>query len=164
MLQNRLRLLAFIPLILALGACNHDNDSNSDEDARFLVEMVVSDTFDNETNVFAIGQQIKFALSLTNEGSAAQDLSFGRCPANITIEIEGGAEVWHLSNDAFCSGVIETVTLNPGDTHEEIWVWDQEGDDDNQVAQGDYVVTAWFQNAIEDELYGEDVTANLEIQ
>jgi hypothetical protein len=164
MLKTISRVLILSVAALVLSACYDDDDYADDdydnEDAELSVELEITDNADNPAMVFDEGDQIKFTLSITNEGSETETLTFDdSCIADISIRPEGEEAVFRLTNAIVCAPANQYLTLEAGETEEFFYEWDQVTDDATpaQVDPGNYIVTVWFGNSSGD-TYGDEVS------
>jgi hypothetical protein len=167
--QKISRFLILLAVMLVLTACYDDDDYDDDyddEDAELSVDLAITDVDDNPAMVFDEGDQIKFTLSITNEGSETETLTFGDgCVADISIRPEGEDVVFRLTNTIVCMPTVQYITLEPGETEDYFYVWDQVTDDVTpvQVDAGTYIVTVWFGDSSGD-TYGDEVSDVFQIQ
>jgi hypothetical protein len=141
-----LLLLVIVSVILWLG-CKDTDSASTPSPTSFPLEL----KFDVPADV-EVGEDVPFRLSVTNVSGEELELGLGglveggyRGSFNLFIEDAKGQEITcNLCANRPAPAVLSPRTLQPGETLEFRWDWDQTDNDLKPVAAGTYTVYGIF--------------------
>jgi hypothetical protein len=136
------KFLAAVFMLLILGGCNHENNTNSTSEVDVTIKTL--DKFGQVSTSFVQGDEINIVLSIKNISPDRQTLSFPSSKQyDFVIKDNSGAEVWRWSNGKVFAAVISSYDIASGETKTFSYQWDQTISGNNALIPiGNYILEA----------------------
>ena len=145
-----MRQLLLMSFLLLVSACDGSSSNGLPQPGLLEAEFSVLDKFGVETDVFTAGEPITFELTISNRSVSPITYSAARPDSDVFVH-QGTNVIWSYYFDDVFLAIVDTATIDAGETVVETFEWNGTDMQGNQVSPGQYEVIPilnWWVNDV----------------